>query len=354
MQDKQPHRISYEPQRGGRNGDAASEHEGRNGTARTASMAGQDQQVNGTTKNGNGRYEIVWSFDRTSDVGRALLAAVRRLREAEIESAQLDAAVLLAYVLGVNKTWVYAHPSRQLTEPEISRYEALLRRRMQHEPVAYLIGYKSFYGLDITVDQRVLIPRPETEMLVERALAHAQWLAQDRRRPVVADVGTGSGAIAVAVACNARDATVYAVDVSDDALTLAEQNIWRYGLAEQVHLLPGHLLEVLPEPADVILANLPYVATGALAKLPPQVRDYEPVLALDGGPDGLRVIAAFLAQLATPEGRSKLKPGGIVYLEIGSDQGEAMRNLVRELLPEAHVEIQVDYAALDRVAVISF
>jgi release factor glutamine methyltransferase len=325
-----------------------------NGAASAAGTNLPAKQVNGTTQNGNGRYEIVWSLDRSSDVGRALLAAVRRLREADVESAQLDAAVLLAYVLGVNKTWVYAHPTRQLTEPEISRYEALVRRRMRHEPVAYLIGYKSFYGLDITVDKRVLIPRPETEILVERALAEVQWRSQEAQTPVVADVGTGSGAIAIAVACNARDATVYAVDISDDALAVAEQNIWRYGLAEQVHLLPGHLLEVLPEPADVILANLPYVATDALAKLPPQIRDYEPVLALDGGPDGLRVIAKLLAQLATPEGGSKLKPGGRMYLEIGSDQGEGMHSLVRELLLEAHVEIQVDYAALDRVAMISF
>ncbi len=358
MQEQPPHGNSSEPQRGGSNGSAAGEHEvqtaGIHGIAPASGIGAPEKQANGTTKSGNGRYEIVWSLDRTSDVGRALLAAVRRLREADVESAQLDAAVLLAYVLGVNKTWVYAHPSRPLTEPEISRYEALVRRRMRHEPVAYLIGYKAFYGLDITVDQRVLIPRPETEMLVERALAELQWRSQDVKTPVVADVGTGSGAIAVAVACNARHATVYAVDISGDALAVAEQNIWRYGLAEQVHLLPGYLLDVLPEPADVILANLPYVATGALAKLPPQIREYEPVLALDGGPDGLRVIAKLLGQLATPEGRSKLKPGGRVYLEIGSDQGAAMRALVRDLLPEATVEIQVDYAALDRVAVISF
>lgn len=311
-----------------------------------------ERPVNGTTESSNGRYEIAWSLDRTSDVGRALPAAVRRLREAEVESPQLDAAVLLAHVLGVTKTWVYAHPTRQLTEAEIGRYEALVRRRMRNEPVAYLVGHKSFYGLDITVDPRVLIPRPETEMLVERALAEIQWVLQDGRRPVVADIGTGSGAIAVAIACNAREATVYAVDISDAALAVAEQNIWRYGLVEQVHLLPGHLLEALPEPADVILANLPYVATDALAKLPPQVRDYEPLLALDGGPDGLRVIATLLGQLATPKGRGKLRPGGRVYLEIGSDQGDALRALARELLPGASVEIQVDYAALDRVAVI--
>lgn len=381
MQTQQPQRISFAPQSWGEDGSAASEHEVQVVVGEIAPATGrgvQEQAANGKTHNGatqghdrdrgNGGYEIVWSLDRTSDVGRALLAALRRLREAEVESAQLDAAVLLAYVLGVNKAWVYAHPNRPLTEPEISRYEELVRRRMAHEPVAYLVGYKPFYGLDVTVDQRVLIPRPETELLVERALADLRWMTHEVAgdgvqwavarpavaQPVVADIGTGSGAIAIAVACNAPDVVVYAVDVSDDALAVAEQNIWRYGLAEQVHLLPGHLLDVLPEPVDIMLANLPYVATTALAKLPPQVRNFEPVLALDGGPDGLRVIAKLLGALATPEGRAKLKPGGRVYLEIGADQGPALRELVGALLPDANVEIQVDYAALDRVGMITF
>jgi len=311
----------------------------------------------GRIKNGNcgdKRFHITWSLDRTSDVGRAMLASIRRLREAEIESAQLDAVVLMAYVLGVNKAWVYAHPTRQLTEDEVERYEGLVRRRTCREPVAYLVGYKSFYGLDITVDRRVLIPRPETELLVERIANHLAWLAQAKPRPSVADIGTGSGAIAVALACNVPQATVYAVDISDAALEVAAQNIWRYGLGDQIQLLPGHLLDALPEPVDVIVANLPYVATGELPDLPPQVREYEPVLALDGGPDGLAVIAGLLKQLASPEGRAKLKPGGRVYLEIGAEQGAGIRELVAELLPGAFVEVQVDYAALDRLALIEF
>ena len=297
---------------------------------------------------------FVWSLDRSSDVGRALLAATRRLTEAGSETPQLDAAVLLGSVLGVNKSWLYAHPSRPLAEVEIAGYEALVRRRMGHEPVAYLVGFKPFYGLEITVDRRVLIPRPETELLVERVLAHVQRLIREGQRPWAADVGTGSGAIAVALAVNAPELTVHATDVSDAALEVAAQNVWRYGVGEQVQLLPGALLDPLREPVDVVVANLPYVATAQLPSLPPQVRDFEPVLALDGGSDGLRVIAALLEALSWPQGQAKLRPGGQVYLEIGADQGEVVKALVYVTLPAAQVEVLRDYSGLDRVLMITF
>jgi release factor glutamine methyltransferase len=298
-------------------------------------------------------FPIVWSLDRSCDVGRALLAASRRLREAGSDTPQLDSAVLLAHVLGVSKTWLYAHPHRPLTEEEITRFEELVRRRMCHEPVAYLVGYKSFYGLDISVDRRVLIPRPETEVLVERVLAYVRYLISQGYTPRIADVGTGSGAIAVALAVNAPGVIIYATDISEDALAVAAQNVWRYGLGEQVQLLPGHLIEPLPEPVDIIVANLPYVASQALAELPPQVRDYEPMLALDGGAEGLGVLTAFFELLRAPEGRAKLRPGARIYLEIGADQGSAARNLAQTAFPEADVEVLVDYSGLDRVLVVS-
>ncbi len=299
------------------------------------------------------RFQIAWSLDPSSDVGRALLAATRRLREAGSETAQLDSAVLLGYVLGVNKAWLYAHPTRPLNEIEIARFQDLVQRRMCAEPIAYLVGSKPFYGLDITVDRRVLIPRPETELLVDLALAHVRHLQREGQRPTVADVGTGSGAIAVALAVNLPGITVYATDVSDDALAVAGQNVWRYGVGEQVQLLPGHLIESLSEPVDVVVANLPYIATAELQGLSPQVRDFEPVLALDGGPDGLRVIANLLAMVAGPSGRAKLRPDAVIFLEIGADQGEAVGDLVVAILPGAEVEIRVDYSGLDRIAVVS-
>ncbi|MCX6030107.1 MAG: peptide chain release factor N(5)-glutamine methyltransferase [Chloroflexi bacterium] len=304
--------------------------------------------------NGHGTSgSFVWSLDRSSDVGRAVLAATRRLQEVGADSPQLDAAVLMAHVLGVNKAWIYAYPNRPLAENEIARFEALVRRRMNHEPVAYLVGFKSFYGLDITVDRRVLIPRPETELLVERALEWVRSLVQQGIAPRVADIGTGSGAIAVAIAANAPEAVVYATDLSEGALAVAAQNIWRYGVGEQVQLLPGRLTEPLPEPVHVLIANLPYVTTPALAGLPPQVRDYEPMLALDGGPDGLRIIADLLGELARPAGRSKLQPGARIYLEIGADQGETAHALAQGAFPAAEVAVLYDYADLPRVVLIS-
>lgn len=300
------------------------------------------------------RFQITWSLDRTSDVGRVLVAGTRRLREAQIDTAQLDATLLLGFVLGVNKAWLYAHPTRRLTDLELSRFEDLLRRRIRYEPVAYLVGFKPFYGLDITVDRRVLIPRPETELLVERVLAQARYLIQEGQPPRVADIGTGSGAIAVALAVNAPELIVYATDVSGDALAVAAQNIWRYGVGEQVQLLPGPLLDPLPEPVDIIVANLPYVATADLERLPLQVRDFEPILALDGGPDGLQVIGKLLRALATPQGRAKLRPGGLAYLEIGADQGAAAEELALAILPDARVELLADYTGLDRVLVLAW
>jgi release factor glutamine methyltransferase len=282
-----------------------------------------------------------------------MLAGTQRLAEAGSDTPQLDAIVLLSFVLGVNKAWLYAHPTRPLSESEILRYEELVRRRMCSEPVAYLVGVKSFYGLDIAVDRNVLIPRPETELLVDRVLDYLHSLESVGRRLRVADVGTGSGAIALALAANVPGLTVFAIDVSAAALAVAAENIRRHGLGEQVQLLAGPLLEPLPGPVDVIVANLPYIATADLASLPPQVREYEPVLALDGGVDGLGVIAELLLSLTSPEGRRKLRPGGRLYLEIGAGQGDAACTLVQDLLPDAEVAVAQDYAELDRLLIVA-
>lgn len=299
-------------------------------------------------------FPFVWSLDRSSNVGRAMLAATRRIREAGSETPQLDAAVLMAHVLGVSKTWLYAHPDRDLTEEEITRFEELVRRRMRHEPVAYLVGFKPFFGLDVTVDRRVLIPRPETEQLVERVLGHARRLVEQGQRPRIVDVGTGSGAIAVALAVNLPDVTIYATDLSDDALAVAAQNVWRYGVGEQVQVLPGYLLEPLHEPVDIIVANLPYVATPELPELPCEVRDHEPIVALDGGPDGLAVIAALFDMLSDPARcRHMLAEGGRVYLEIGYAQGPRVQALAQAKLPGCRAEILRDYADRDRIVIVT-
>lgn len=263
------------------------------------------------------------------------------LAQNALDSPRLDAAILLARALGITRAQLHAHPQSHLSPAELALYRQLIERRARREPVAYIVGHKEFYGLDLFVDNRVLIPRPETEMLVEKAIEISQ------RQSVVADVGTGSGAIAISLAVHLPQILVYATDASPAALEIAARNCRRHSVEDRVHLLQGHLLEPLPEPVDLIVANLPYVSQAELAQLPPEISRYEPREALDGGPDGLDCIRHLLAQA---EGH--LKPGGIVLLEIGATQGEAVVVLARRNFPAARVEIARDYAELDRVVIV--
>ncbi len=334
------------------------------------------------------------------------------LAQSALDSPRLDAEILLAHALGITRAQLHAHPQSQLSSAELASYRQLIERRARREPVAYIVGHKEFYGLDLFVDNGVLIPRPETELLVEKAIeisqrqsvvvgvykscgserrlssdlgrvaegisrpayrnqASGSWatrLASIRRsaptrpaldllfssrspnsymRPVIADVGTGSGAIAVSLAVHLPQALVYATDASPAALEVAIRNCRRHGVEDRVHLLQGHLLELLPEPVDLIVANLPYVSQAELAQLPPEISRYEPREALDGGPDGLDCIRHLLAQAEV-----HLKPSGVVLLEIGASQGEAVIALASCHFPAARVEIVRDYAGLDRVVIV--
>jgi len=156
----------------------------------------------------------------------------------------------------------------------------------------------------------------------------------------------------VALAVNAPEALIYAVDLSDDALAVAEQNVWRYGLSAQVQLLPGNLLDPLPAPVDLVVANLPYVPAGEIPTLAPQVREFEPMLALDGGRDGMQLFRALFEAVQSPEGQAKLLPGAQIMLEIGANQGEAVSALAQQMLPLAQVEVRLDHASLDRLLII--
>ena len=263
------------------------------------------------------------------------------LAQSALDSPHLDAEVLLAYALGMTRTQLHVYTQSQLSPAELASYRQLIERRALREPVAYIIGHKEFYGLDLFVDSRVLIPRPETELFVEKAIEISQ------RQSVVADVGTGSGAIAISLAVHLPQALVYATDASPGALEVAACNCRRHGVEDRVHLLQGHLLKPLPEPVDLIAANLPYVSEAELAQLPPEISHHEPREALNGGADGLDHIRCLLAQA---EGH--LKPGGVVLLEIGATQGEAVVALARCNFPAARVEIVRDYAGLDRVVIV--
>lgn len=250
------------------------------------------------------------------------------------ETPRLEAEVLLAHVLHTSRAWLLAHLDHPLDPNQLTNYQTMLARRASGYPLPYLTGHVEFYGLDFEVTPDVLIPRPETETLVELALA--------RRPATVIDVGTGCGCIAIALAVRLPQATVYATDVSPAALAVARRNADRHHVADRVHFLAGDLLAPCAGPVDLVVSNPPYVAEHEFAALPLSVREHEPRLALDGGPDGLAVIRRLLAQAPT-----RLKPGGALLIEIGAGQGEAAAQLARQYF-EA-VRVHPDLAGRDRV-----
>gem|GEM_PF-45373 len=312
------------------------------------------KQQNRAMTNGAGdtptppQQQILWSLTPKTPVGRALVSATQSLSEAGCENPRLDAQVLLAHVLGADRTWLFAHHDHPLAADQAETYTDLVARRIRREPVAYLLGRKEFYGLDFAVDKRVLIPRPETEMLVDLLLAHIR--TDPAHTFVVADVGTGSGAIAVTTAVHAPNTRIYGLDISPDALAVARENGRRLAPNADLIFLTSDLLAALPEPADVIIANLPYVTAAEYSDLAPEIRDYEPQLALTAGDKGLDIIQRLLAQVG-----SHLKPNGLVLLEIGHQQGEAVRHLAEEMSPRpSFVGLRRDYSGHVRMVTIEF
>jgi release factor glutamine methyltransferase len=277
-------------------------------------------------------------------VGHALTQTTRSL-SATSPTARLDAEVLLAHVLKTTRASLLAQLHDSLSDEHLAAFEALVARRSLREPVAYLVGQRAFYGLDLVVDSRVLIPRPETELLVDLALRAAPVLELRRGRPLrIADIGTGSGAVALALAQHVRTARIYATDVSAEALQVAEANCARYRLQERVMLLQGELLTPLPEPVDMLVSNPPYTV---LTEIDEGVRRYEPRLALDGGPDGLYVYQQLVQQAP-----ASLSEGGCMLLEIGATQATQVCELVRAVFPAATLRVEQDLAGYDRVIVV--
>lgn len=280
-------------------------------------------------------------------IREALRQGAQELAEADLQGVRLDAQVLLSSALGLERAQLYAYPEDELSEEQELAYQALLTRRKQHEPMAYILGHKEFYGLDFVVDPRVLIPRPETELLVEAALAHIQSCLAAGHLPVVADIGTGSGAIPITIAVEEpRLPYLFACDVSAAALAVARMNCERYQVSKRVHLLQGDLLAPLPEPVDLLLANLPYVGTREVDSISSDVLSYEPHMALFSGPDGLDL----LLRLCTEAKKSAtLKSGGVMLLEIGYQQCKPLTRALHALWPEAIVTCKKDYAGWDRL-----
>jgi release factor glutamine methyltransferase len=280
-------------------------------------------------------------------IRQALEQGTGSLTQAGKGNARLDAQVLLSHALQVERSLLYAYPERALTPEQEQQFLSLIERRSRGEPVAYLTGHKEFYGLDFVVDKRVLIPRPETELLVEAALKACRQMLEAGRTPVVADIGTGSGIIPVTLAVlEPRLPYLYATDISADALEVASLNCRRHHVEHRVRLLPGDLLAPLPEPVDILTANLPYVGTNEMEELPPDVRTYEPHLALFSGTSGLDLLYSFLIDLHDSR---KLVEGAVLLLEIGYRQREPLTTLVLEIWPQAKIAVTKDYAGWDRV-----
>lgn len=267
------------------------------------------------------------------------LAELRQRLSSRSETPGLDAQVLLANLLDQDRGWLLAHPEEALSEDQLDRLTRAEQRLARGEPLPYLLGHWEFFGLDFIVTPDVLIPRPETELLVETAMA---WLEEHPLAPMAVDVGSGSGCIAISLAANLPGLQVAASDISFAALQVARQNASRRQVADRVHFFLGDLLAPTHGPFDLVCANLPYIPSRVLAGLP--VADHEPRLALDGGPDGLRLISRLLNQLA-----SRLAPGGLALLEIEATGGPAALALARAVFPQAGIQVLKDLAGLDRL-----
>jgi release factor glutamine methyltransferase len=324
-------------------------------------------------------------------VTQLLKSATQRLDTAGCDTPKLDAEILLAHVLDRDRSWLYLYPNAALTPEQYDGYLNLIARREQRQPVAYLTGHKEFFGLDFLVTPDTLIPRPETELLVETALMLTRRYPQPDQPPLVCsnqtpilqpsslpafqpsnppifqpfgfaqsrpsdlpftivDVGTGSGCIAVTLAKFLPSVELIAIDLSAQALAVARQNAEHHGVAGRIKFCQGDLLEPLAEPVPMIVSNPPYIRPTDLTAphTAPEVHRYEPRLALDGGQDGLEIVGRLLSQA-----QKLLAPGGSLLIEIGFDQGTAVKSLAQVNFSGAQVDIKQDLAGLDRLLVVT-
>ena len=275
----------------------------------------------------------------------AWLRSRRQLEEAVILDASIEAQALLRSALGIDQATFYACPDYELSDEDAETFERMVERRLEGEPLSYITGHREFYGLDFVVTPDVLVPRQETEFLVEAVLAYAR--NNGNHALTIADIGTGSGCIAVALASHLPNATVYATDVSREALRVADENVRRHGLARRIHLRHGNLFEALDGPVDVVVSNPPYLSSDEATDLPPDVQ-HEPSVALDGGSDGMDVLRRLIAGA-----RQYLNPRGLLAFEIDPRRLDAVESLVGRAFPDKQIQVIQDHADLDRVVTIT-
>ena len=277
-----------------------------------------------------------------------LEVSTKYLKDKGIESPRLTAELLLSHALGLDRISLYLRFDQPLTDPELSSYRGLITRRIRREPLQYITGIKEFWSLEFAVDPRGLIPRPETEALVEKAVAILKEKRKmDSREPLVLDMCTGCGAIAVAISKEIPEARIWATDVSKEVLKLARLNAERHGVTPRIEFRQGDLWEALPTPPlpkfDLIVSNPPYVPTEEFEALPPEVRDYEPRLALDGGTGGTRILTRILK--AAPD---YMSPGGWIMVELDPRQVDNMVRLAEETGRYGEVRPEKDFSGRNR------
>ncbi len=280
-------------------------------------------------------------------IAQAIQEAETRLRKSGVPDPRFDAELLMRHSLGRDRAWLLAHLREEFPEPVMRRFQYLIARRSRREPAQYLIGTQEFWGLEFVVTPDVLIPRPETELVVEEALK----ALQGAKAPLVIDLCTGSGCIAAAVAHGAPGARVFGTDRSDKALALARENARRIGVSDLIRFLEGDLFGPLAElnlkgRVDAITANPPYISSGDMAGLQPEVRDFEPALALDAGPRGTEIAVRIIA-----DAPAFLKPGGVLAMEMGMGQGPALREAATRTEAYDSLSVLPDLAGIERVIV---
>jgi release factor glutamine methyltransferase len=269
---------------------------------------------------------------------QAVLAQIKHTLSLHSETPTLDAQVLVAHFLGKPRTWVLAHPDAMLNQQQNDQLIQASDRLKHGEPLPYVIEHWEFFGMDFYLTPDVLIPRPETELLVERSLG---WLRLHPRRRRAIDVGTGSGCVGISLAMNIPDLHVLLTDISFPALNVAMCNAQKYGLSERLEFIQADLLDGITQRFDLICANLPYIPSDTLLKLPVSKR--EPHLALDGGQDGIQLIARLLNQA-----RNRMTPGGLIIMELESSQGVQVKTMAESLYPATNIQVLRDLSGLDR------
>ncbi len=277
-------------------------------------------------------------------VKEALSDKESTLKNAGLQTAKLDALVLLSFVLKKPKEWIYLNDDLKLKGLSLKKYKELINRRKKHEPVAYLTKNREFYGLDFYVDKRVLIPRPETELLVEQVLqaVNKKQETKNKRKTTIADIGTGSGCIAISVAKNLKNCKIYASDISKRALEVAKVNARKHKVVSKIKFLKGNILRPFKQNFDIILSNPPYVSRDE--KVSAEVK-FEPQVALYLKENFFEKLILEISQ--------KLKPKGVAFLEIGKGQKTTIKNIVKRIMPASKIEFLKDYSGIDRVVKIS-